>query len=265
MFENNIYIALLLSLIAGMSTCIGGLVVFFSNIKNIRFLAFSMSFAAGVMIYVSFMEMLPDAQITLSDSFGFSFGNSLTIGLFFLGMFLVYLIGKFIPSTHHLDDNINKSEPGTVNKGLYRTGTLVALAIAIHNFPEGIATFLASVNDLSVGLMIAFAIALHNIPEGVAVATPIYFSTGNKWKAFRYTFYSGIAEPIGAVIAFLIIGEMLSPEVLAYSLSIISGIMVYISFDYLLPTGLKYGKKRDVINGVVIGMAVMAISILISS
>lgn len=261
MTESNVWMALFLSLIAGLSTCIGGAVVFFSDLKNTRFLALSMSFAAGVMIYVSFMEMLPEAQITLVKLYGNFYASSLLVSLFFLGMLMVYGIERLFPALKITDDSTLKEIPK--KKQLYRTGVLVAIALAIHNFPEGVATFIGGVNDLSIGIMIALAIAIHNIPEGVAVAAPIYYSTGNKWKAFRYSLYSGIAEPVGAIVAFLILGEFMSKEVFSFALAIISGIMVYISLDYLLPGSWMYGKRKDTVNGAIIGMAVMAISLLL--
>ena len=261
MTDSTVWMALLLSVFAGLSTCIGGAVVFFSNLNNTRFLALSMSFAAGVMIYVSFMEMLPEAQIKISDIYGDYQAAALLAGLFFSGMLLVYCIEKLFPSLNNKNDDEGKEAPKK-NK-LFRTGVLVAIALAIHNFPEGMATFIGGVNDLSVGVMIAFAIALHNIPEGVAVAAPIYYSTGNKWKAFRFSLYSGIAEPLGALVAYLVLGDLITQEVFSFSLAIISGIMVYISLDYLLPGSWSYGNKKDTVNGTILGMAVMAISLLL--
>ena len=173
----------------------------------------------------------------------------------------MFCIEKLFPSLSNKKEIDNEDSPK--NSRLFRTGVLVAIALAIHNFPEGIATFIGGVNDLSVGIMIAFAIALHNIPEGVAVAAPIYYSTGNKWKAFRYSLYSGIAEPIGAFVAFLVLGDLMTEEIFSFALAIIAGIMVYISLDYLLPGSWKYGNKKDTVNGTILGMAVMAISLLL--
>lgn len=254
--------AFILTLIAGLCTGIGGLVVFFSNIKNNRFLAVSMSFAAGVMLYVSFVEMLPEAQFCLKAIYGNGYGGSLSVSLFFTGMLLVYLLDKLLPvfflegNKSHL--SLNKK------KNLYNTGLLVAIALAVHNFPEGIATFLSSLNDFSMGIAIAIAIALHNIPEGISVAMPIYYSTGNKWKAFRYSLLSGLAEPLGAIIVFLIVGNNVSDELLSYCFAIISGIMVYISLICLLPSSWEFGNKKDTMLGLIIGMFIMAISLIIT-
>ena len=252
--------AFTLTLIAGLCTAIGGLVVFFSNIKSDKFLNFSMSFAAGVMLFVSFLEMLPDAQEQLSTSYGNYSGGFLTLGLFLTGMIMVYLLDKLLPS--FFADN-NKTHVSIKNSdGLYRTGLLVAIALAIHNFPEGIATFLTSINDINMGITIALAIALHNIPEGISVATPIYYSTGNKWKAFRYSLFSGLAEPLGALIVFMILGDSASDEVLSCSFALIAGIMVYISLDCLLPSSWELGDRKTSLLGLLLGMLIMGISLI---
>jgi len=261
--ENTTIFAIIISLCAGLSTAIGGLIVFFSNIKNSRLLAFSMSFAAGVMIYVSFVEILPEAQHAIKETHSERFAISISVLLFFLGMFLVYLIEKIVPNDPHKIHSDDDKPEAEQKKKLYKTGILVMIALTIHNFPEGIATFMSSMNDVSVGVMIAFAIALHNIPEGMAVAAPIYYSTGNKWKAFRYSLYSGFAEPLGAIFAFLILGDIVETWIFGYVMSVIAGIMVYISFVGLLPGSWKYGSNKDFINGLVLGMAVMAISLIL--
>ena len=260
--DDHVIGAFILTLAAGLATGIGGLVVFFSNIKNNRFLALSTSFAAGVMIYVSFVEMLPEAQISLKDIYGSNYGGFISVCLFFIGMLLVYLLDKLLPA---LFQEGNKSHLSlTKNKGLYKTGILVAIALAVHNFPEGIVTFLSSVNDFSMGLAIAIAIALHNIPEGVSVAVPIYYSTGNKWKAFRYSLFSGFAEPLGAILVFLFVGNNVSEELLSCSFALIAGIMVYISLVCLLPSSWEFGNKKDTLLGLILGMFIMAISLIIT-
>jgi len=145
---------------------------------------------------------------------------------------------------------------------LMRTGLLTALAIAIHNFPEGIATFAATLGDLKLGVFIAIAIAIHNIPEGIAVSVPIFFATNNKSKAFFYSFLSGLSEPVGAIVGYLILMPFLSPALLAVLLAFIAGIMIYISLDELLPMAHRYGHGHLVIGGIVAGMLIMAISLL---
>ena len=254
--------AFTLTLVAGLCTGIGGLVVFFPNIKNDRFLSVSMSFAAGVMLYVSFVEMLPEAQFSLKDIFGNACGGFLSLTLFFIGMMLVYLLDKLLPALFQEGNKSHLSLNKT--KSLYNTGLLVAIALAVHNFPEGIATFLSSINDFSMGIVITIAIALHNIPEGVSVAMPIYFSTGNKWKAFRYSLFSGLAEPLGAIIVFLIVGNNVSDELLSCCFAVISGVMVYISLVCLLPSSWEFGNKKDTLLGLILGMFIMAISLIIA-
>ena len=254
--------AFILTLVAGLCTGIGGLVVFFPKIKNDRFLSISMSFAAGVMLYVSFVEMLPEAQFSLKDVFGNGCGGLLSVTLFFVGMLLVYILDKLLPVLFQEGNKSHLSLNKT--KSLYNTGLLVAIALAVHNFPEGIATFLSSINDFSMGIVITIAIALHNIPEGVSVAMPIYFSTGNKWKAFRYSLFSGLAEPLGAIIVFSIVGNNVSNELLACCFAVISGIMVYISLVCLLPSSWEFGNKKDTLLGLILGMFIMAISLIIA-
>jgi ZIP family zinc transporter len=265
--DSNVQIALLFSTLAGLSTGIGGAVVYFSKLKNTSFLSLSMAFSAGVMIYVSFVEMLPHSFEELSHIYGGSLGNTYAVALFFGGMLLVYLIDKVIPSHEHAP--IIEEESANVDlalvkdrKGLFKTGLLVAVAIAIHNFPEGIATFVSSMNDLSKGAIVAFAIAVHNIPEGIAVATPIYYSTGSKRKAFLYALFSGFAEPLGAILTFYFLGDVIGDKFFGFIMAFIAGIMIYISIDFLLPSSVKYGSNKLMTRGIVVGMFVMAISLL---
>ena len=146
---------------------------------------------------------------------------------------------------------------------LHRTGIFTALAIAIHNFPEGLATFIATLDDPSVGAAIAIAIALHNIPEGVAVSIPIYYATGSKWKAFWLASFSGLAEPIGALVGYMLLSHFLSPAAMGFTFASVAGIMVFICLDELLPTARQYAKGHETLYGIVTGMAVMALSLLL--
>jgi ZIP family zinc transporter len=267
LMDSNVQIALLFSTLAGLSTGIGGAVVYFSKLKNTSFLSLSMAFSAGVMIYVSFVEMLPHSFDELSNVYGGTKGNIFAVGLFFSGMLLVYLIDKLIPSPEHAP--IANEEESNMDlalvkdrKGLFKTGVLVAVAIGIHNFPEGIATFVSSMNDLSKGAIIAFAIAMHNIPEGIAVATPIYYSTGSKRKAFLYALLSGLAEPLGAILTFYFLGDVIGDKFFGFIMAFIAGIMIYISIDFLLPSSVKYGNNKLMTRGIVAGMFVMAVSLL---
>jgi ZIP family zinc transporter len=267
----NFWIAFMLTAAAGLSTGIGSAIAFFAKRTNTKLLSYVLGFSAGVMIYVSFVEIFPSAL----DEFGKSFSERksmlLTIISFFGGMLLIALIDKFIPSFENphevrsIEDMDNQSKKKK-QKSLYRVGVMTAMAVAIHNFPEGIATFMAAYHNPEVGVAIAVAIAIHNIPEGIAVSVPIFYATGNKKKAFFHSFLSGLSEPIGAIIAFLILMPFLSSvaagPILGVVLASVAGIMVFISLDELLPTAEAYGEHHLAIYGITSGMAVMAISLL---
>lgn len=255
-----ILLAFLLTLIAGLSTGVGSVISLLAKKTNTKFLCASLGFSAGVMIYVSFMEMLPQAAVELNEAFGEKNGTLYLILALFGGMGLITLIDFLIPETvnphevHGVEEMKNRAP-------LKRTGMLVALSIAIHNFPEGIATFTSALVGLDVAIPITVAIAIHNIPEGIAVAVPIYHATGNRKKAFWYSFASGLAEPFGALIAYLFLMPFWSPVINGIVLAAVSGIMIFISLDELLPSAEKYGEHHISIAGVVGGMIAMALSL----
>lgn len=260
--SSQILLAFLLTAIAGLSTGIGSLIALIAKKTNTNFLSFSLGFSAGIMIYVSFMEMMPEAMEQLHLAFGEKTGTLYVILAFFAGIVFINLIDFLIP------ESINPHEAHAVEEmnekqKLKRTGIMVAVSIAIHNFPEGIATFTSALTSLDVAIPITIAIAIHNIPEGIAVAVPIYHSTGSRKKAFWYSFLSGLAEPLGALIAFLFLMQFWTPVLSGLVLSAVAGIMVFISLDELLPTAEKYGKHHLSISGVVLGMLVMAISLFL--
>lgn len=259
---DHVLLAFGLTLIAGLSTGIGGLLVWFTKKTNENFLCASLGFSAGVMIYVSFMEMIPTAIINLNGIFGEKLGMLYLLLAFFSGMGMVTLIDFLIPesSNPHEMHSIEEAKKG---KNLKHTGMVVAFSIAIHNFPEGIATFTSALEGLDIAIPITVAIAIHNIPEGIAVSVPIYHATGSRKKAFWYSFLSGLAEPVGASIAFLFLMPYWTTAVNGLILATVSGIMVFISLDELLPSAEKYGKHHISISGVVAGMAVMGISLLL--
>ena len=270
--------ALILTLIAGSATGIGGAMVLFKKKLSSRFLAGALGLSAGVMIFISMAEMLPEAQGMIRDS-GIAHGEAFVIVAFFVGMGIITLIDFLIPEYENpheasglsLDDKtpaVGMVEHTGTDKALHRLGIMSALAIAIHNFPEGIATFIGALNDPEMGAGITFAIAIHNIPEGIAVAIPIYYATKSKGKALLYATLSGFSEVIGALLCLAvtaIFGLELTGGGAAFPLVLaaVAGIMIYISLDELLPTAEKYGKHHVAIAGVVGGMAVMAISLLI--
>lgn len=248
--------ALLLSFLAGAATSLGGLLAFVVKKDNFAVLALGLGFSAGVMIYVSFMEMMPHARQALAVLYG-ARGEWLAVGVFFAGVLAAWLIDRFMP-THHVHADALEQ-----NNKLKHVGLFTALALAIHNFPEGLATFMASMENITLGISIAVAVAVHNIPEGIAVALPVYHATGSKQTAFWYSTFSGLAEPVGAVLGFLLFRSLLHEAAFGVMFAGVAGIMVYISLDELLPTAHEYGSGHGVIWGVISGMMVMALSLLL--
>ncbi|MBA7568803.1 Zinc transporter ZupT [subsurface metagenome] len=264
---NNVLFAFGLTLFAGLSTGIGSALAFFTKRTNTKFLSVALGFSAGVMIYISFMEMIPISLETLVKEYGVVGGNWLTVVSFFGGIFFIALIDKLVPSFEnpheiHKVEEMSSAEPKQDYKKLYRLGLFAALALAIHNFPEGLATFASALADKRIGISIAVAIAIHNIPEGIAVSIPIYYSTGDKKKAFLYSFLSGLAEPLGAVIGYLILFSFFSDVVFGVLFAGVAGIMVFISLDELLPAAREYGEHHLSIYGLIAGMVIMAFSLL---
>ena len=266
--HNNILTALGLSLFAGLSTGIGGLLTLFWKKTNKKLLSVILGFSAGVMIYISFVELYHESQITLAEAFGERSGSLISAVSFFGGMLVIAIIDKLIPSyenpheTHSVEET-EKCDIEAKNKNLLRTGILTALAITIHNFPEGMATFTSAMKKPSLGIAIAVAIAIHNIPEGIAVAVPIFCSTGSKKRGFVLSLLSGLAEPFGALIAYLILMPFLNNTVFGILFAAIAGIMVFISFDELLPTAREYGEHHLSIYGLIGGMVIMAFSLIL--
>jgi len=260
MEHQTILIAFLLTLFAGLSTGIGSLIAFVAKRTNTNFLSIALGLSAGVMIYVSFMEMLPKSLASLSDIFGDKTGMLYMIFGLFGGIALIALIDFLIPESRNPHE-MHGVEEMKSNYRLKQTGIITAITIAIHNFPEGIATFMSALTSLEVAIPITAAIAIHNIPEGIAVAVPIYHATGSKKKAFWLSFASGLAEPVGALIAFFFLLPFWTPVLDGFILSAVSGIMIYISLDELLPSAEKYGKHHLSIIGLVVGMVVMAMSL----
>ncbi|HED6976793.1 TPA: zinc transporter ZupT [Campylobacter jejuni] len=280
----QIFIAMLLTLFAGFSTAIGSIIAFFSRKDDLRVLSLGLGFSAGVMIYISFMEILPTALKDFKNHYDSHWAELLGLACFFDGILISLLIDKLIPedvNPHEPKEDLSelkicplpqkgqnppKFHPGEklhqINtKALKRTGIFTALAIAIHNFPEGFATFISSLDNLTLGIAIAIAVAIHNIPEGLAVSLPIYHATGDKKKAFIYSALSGFAEPLGAFVGALILLPFIGDLTLAISFAVIAGIMVFISLDELLPAAKTYDKAHDSLYGLIAGMAIMALSL----
>ena len=272
---NGTLTALLLTLIAGAATGIGGALVLFKKKLSSNTLAASLGLSAGVMVFISLAEMFPEAQKEIASLGSIKYGEAWTLLAFFAGMGIIMLIDFLVPeyenpheATELSLDADSLTGQDSSRKSLHRLGIMSAMAIAIHNFPEGIATFIGALNDPQMGAGITFAIAIHNIPEGIAVAIPIYYATKSKGKALLYATLSGLSELIGALICIAvtaIFGVELAAggPVFPLILAAVSGIMIYISLDELLPTAEKYGKHHIAIAGVISGMAIMGISLLI--
>lgn len=289
-----------LTVLAGMATGIGSVIAFMAKRTDYRFLSVATGFSAGVMLYVSFVEIFFKGVESLAKQYGDSWGNWINAASFFGGMLLIGIIDNLIPAaenphethaekeTKPLRNRLAQSQvsaPATPfvlgpqegihdhrrhHQKLMRMGLFTALAIAIHNFPEGLAMFLAALEDPALGTAIAVAIALHNIPEGISVSVPIFYATGNRKKAFGYSVLSGLAEPLGAGIGYLALRffagnpeGVIPPQVMGVLFGGVAGIMVYISLDELLPTSRAYGKGHDSLLGLVAGMVVMALSLLL--
>jgi len=264
--DHIILVAFGLTMIAGLATGIGSFIALLSKRTNTKFLCASLGFSAGVMLYVSFIELIPTAKEELVLHFGEKTGTLSMVLAFFGGMGLITLIDFLIPQStnpHEFQSVEEMNKPGSRQKSLHRLGIVVALSLAIHNFPEGVAAFTSALNGLSVAIPITVAIAIHNIPEGIAVSVPIYHATGSKRKAFWFSLLSGLTEPLGALIAYFFLLPHWSPLINGIVLAAVAGIMVFISLDELLPTAEKYGEHHISISGLISGMVMMALSLFL--
>jgi ZIP family zinc transporter len=266
--EGNVLFALGLTLFAGLSTGIGSAMAFFTKTTNTRFLSTALGFSAGVMIYVSFTEILGKSMELLRDSYGVAPGSWYAVLSFFGGILIIGIIDSLVPTfenPHEIRrvEDIRLQGEEKRKSGLMRMGLFMALAIAMHNFPEGLATFAAGMTDVTIAIPIAVAIAIHNIPEGIAVSIPIYYATGKRRKAFLLSIMSGLAEPIGGLIGYFFLSAVFNDSLLGVLFGGVAGVMVFISVDELLPTAREYGHHHHSIYGLILGMAVMAVSLLL--
>ena len=259
-----------LTLFAGLSTGIGSALAFFAKRTNTKFLSIALGFSAGVMIYVSMIEIFQKANDALDTTMGHRHGYWVTTAAFFGGILFIALIDKLVPGFEnpheiHKNEEMRDLHPKqhTHDHKLYRMGLFSALAIGIHNFPEGLATFASALKDPTLGVAIAVAIAIHNIPEGIAVSVPIYYATGSRRKAFFYSFLSGVSEPVGAIIGYLLLMRFFNDTVFGILFAAVAGIMVFISLDELLPAAREYGEHHLSIYGLLAGMVVMALSLML--
>lgn len=262
--ETHILMPLLLTAGAGLATGIGSAIAFFARRTNRRLLSFSLGLSGGVMIYVSLVELLREADTMLAAQWGARTGSLLSAAGFFAGILLIGIIDRLVPSVEnpHEAHLVEEMKRRPHDPKLMRMGVMTALAIAIHNFPEGIATFTTAMDNPTLGIAIAAAIAIHNIPEGIAVSVPVFYATGDRRRAFRLSLLSGLAEPVGALLAWAVLTPFLTPTMTGCILAGVAGIMVFISIDELLPAAREYGEAHTAIYGVVAGMAVMAVSLI---
>lgn len=241
-------IALIITTIAGLSTVIGGCIVFFKIKNKEKFISFCLSFSLSVMITISIIDLLPSSFIELNSNFSLIKSIIITVVLFMVGAILVSILDRNI--------KVNKSK----DSNLFKLGILNMIALMLHNFPEGIATFMTSYSDLSIGVSLSFAIMMHNIPEGISIAVPLYYSTGKKGRGILYTFISALAEPLGAIIAFLFLKEYINMLTISYVLIIVAGIMITISINELFPEAIKYNESKQIKLGMLLGVVVILIN-----
>lgn len=258
MFENPAIRALILASIAGAATLLGALSIIFVKKKNEKALAISLGFAAGVMLSVSFTDLFPAAKELISSHVGIKRGILLNVAFLALGILISASLDRFVP--HQEFDEESGDKP---HNNLFRVGFVSMMAIGLHNFPEGIATFMAAYDNLALGVSITIAISLHNIPEGIAVSMPLYFATGSRKKALKAALLSGIAEPIGALIAFLLLRPFINDFVLGSIFSIVAGIMVYISVEELIPSSRQYGHDRLALIATFMGICIMPLTTIL--
>ena len=257
--------AFMLTAVAGLATGIGSALAYLTDHTRRHTLSFALGFSAGVMIFVSFVELYKQAEEHLASVYGEFGGGTITALSFFGGMILIAAIDFLIPSHEnpHEAGLVEEMQAKHDSRELNRLGLMTALAIGIHNFPEGLATFFAALTDPTVGISVAFAIALHNIPEGISISIPIYFATRSRRKAFWYSFLSGVSEPLGAVIGFLVLRPFITDQLMGIIFAAVAGIMVFISLDQLIPHAKKYSSGHQSVYGLICGMAVMALSLLL--
>lgn len=262
---SNVTVAFVSSALAGLATMFGALIVFVSKSDNKKFLSSALGFSAGVMIFISFVEMMPMAQENFMKTMGDKQAQWMVLASFFGSMAVFGIISHLVPEADepHEIKTEEEMEERSHELALEQVGLKSAIAIGIHNFPEGMVTFMTSLMDPAMGLSIAVAIAMHNIPEGIGVAAPIYFATGDKKRALWLTFLSGVSEPVGAILAYLLLRPFLTPTLFGVVFGAISGIMVLISFDELLPASRAYGETHLSLLGLIFGMMVMGASLII--
>ena len=264
--DSAVLTAFAVTVAAGLATLLGWLPVVRGNTANPRILAFGLAFSAGAMIYVSLVEIFVKSQESFSEAAWFEGSGdqgayAMATLMLFLGIGLVIGLDRLVPNPHGQLEP--KAKAGGPDPLLARAGLLAATAITAHNIPEGLATFFSTLEDPGVGSSLAVAIAVHNVPEGVAIALPIFYATGSKTQALIWTLVSALAEPLGALLGYLILGG--DPNAMSYGIvfGMIAGVMVFLSLDELLPAAKRYARGHETVYGMVIGMALLAISLVL--
>lgn len=291
-FSPAVWLALAISMGAGLATVLGSLLVIFARETNTRLLAFGLAFAGGAMVYVSLVEIFVKSQGAFEAVYPEKEAYAYATLAFFCGVGVLVLIDRLVPNPHHgvraaevTDEAVQVPRPlgaavaiqahepaarhhapvaDTADRQMIaRVGLMAALAITAHNLPEGLATFFATLENPTIGLPLAMAIAIHNIPEGVSIAVPVYYATGSKGKAVLATFLSGLAEPLGALLGYLVLAPFLSDAIFGAVFGIIAGAMVFLALDELLPAARRYAQGHETVYGIVSGMAALALSLVL--
>lgn len=263
--HNNFSIAFSLTVLAGLTTAIGGAIAFITKKDNLKALSLGLGFSAGVMIFISLVDIIPNSEHLLKQNFPNAYQWLVFIG-FVVGILISVAIDYFLPDHVDTEELLNPDNPESAAHNHYklkRAGFLTAVAICIHNFPEGMATFLTTTQNITLGASVAFAIAIHNIPEGIAVALPIYHVTGKKRYAMLYAALSGITEPIGALVGMFIFGIFVPNILVGVLMAGVAGIMTYLSFDTLLPLAKEYGNWHLSIVGIMSGILFIWLSLIL--
>lgn len=242
---NEILAPVLLSLIAGAASGLGGLVVYsFGEVKD-WLMGFLMGFAGGVMLVVAFLELFTEALGLLTHM-------QATLA-FIVGALIMMAIDLTLPHRE-----AGRWERGVAKPEFLKSGLIIAFGISLHNFPEGLVVSASYSRLPSMGLMMAIMICLHNIPEGIATATPLVMAGVSKRKAAFTALLSGMTEPLGAIVGSLLIARLgASDYIIGMGLAIAAGIMTYITVDELIPMAHKYGSespKHIVSTGILAGM-----------
>ena len=254
------FLALGVCIFAAFATVLGALALFRLRAPDPRVLSFGLAFAGGAMVYVSLVEIFVKSQIAFTETAGDSHGYALATIAFFCGVLLIVALDRLLPNPH---EGFNGDACGHEHKHAARVGLMAAIAITAHNFPEGMATFFATLDDPVVGAPLAAAIAIHNIPEGVSIAIPVYHATGSKKKALLACCISAAAEPVGALLGYAVLAPFMSPSLYGWVFGVIAGVMVFLAMDELLPAAKRYAKGHETVYGMVLGMGALALSLVL--